>query len=352
MAVREVNGPAGAPWERPLGGALDRLVIESEALASNPLGDPNRRPLYVYRSPGVVSGAATDVPAVYVLQGFSGQVDMWLSRPGLDLTDIERLDALWATPEQAAPDAVVVFVDAWTSLGGSQFLNSSATGNYTDYICDEIVPFVDARYPIDPSRRAVAGKSSGGYGAMVLPMLRPGIFSALATHCGDALFEVGYVPDFPKAVRALRDGFDGSYERFLEAYRSRERFDYERFGDALNMYAMAACYSPDPSEPTAVQLPFDVRTGRLVPDVWQRWLEHDPVRMAPNHAETLRALKLIYIDAGLHDEYHLDLGAQAFADTLGDLDIGSVFELYPGGHRGTSYRYPPAIRRLLEALSG
>jgi Putative esterase len=351
MAVKEVTGLAGAPWEAPLKGVLDRLVIESEVLAGNPLGDPARRPLYVYRSPGVVDGSAVDVPCVYVLQGFSGQVDMWLSRPGLDLTDIERLDRLWSAPAPA-PDAVVVFLDAWTSLGGSQFLNSTATGNYSDYICDEILPFIDARYPTDPRRRAVAGKSSGGYGAMVLPMLRPGLFAALASHCGDSLFEVGYIPDFPKAVRALRDDFNGSYVNFLQEYRARERFDFDRYGDALNMYAMAACYSPDPAEPTAVQLPFETRTGRLIPEVWGRWLEHDPVRMAPLHAQALKALKLIYIDAGLHDEYHLDLGAQAFADTLAELGIGSDFELYPGGHRGTGYRYPPAIRKLLEALNG
>jgi S-formylglutathione hydrolase FrmB len=350
MAVREVTGLAGAPWERPLSGALDRYVIESDALAGNPLGDPARRPLYVYRSPGVRDGSATDVPAVYVLQGFSGQVDMWLTRPGLDLSDIERIDALWSSA--GPPEGIVVFLDAWTSLGGSQFLNSSATGNYTDYICDELIAFVDAHYPTDPAKRAVAGKSSGGYGAMVLPMLRPGVFSALATHCGDALFEVCYLPDFPKAVRALRDTFNGSYETFLQDYATRERFEFERFADPLNMYAMAACYSPDSSAAIKVALPFDTRTGRLIPGVWERWLEHDPVRMAPRHADTLRALKLIYVDAGLYDEYHLDLGAQAFADVVSELGASCDLELYPGGHRGTSYRYPPAIRKLLEALDG
>jgi len=40
--IREVEGPAGAPWERPLHGTLDRLVVESEAPAGNPLDDPSR----------------------------------------------------------------------------------------------------------------------------------------------------------------------------------------------------------------------------------------------------------------------------------------------------------------------
>ena len=145
MALHEAEGPVGAPWERPLAGVVDRFAVESELLAQNPLGDPSRRPLYVYRSPGVVSGKASGpVPSVYVIQGFTGQADMWLSRTPFEPTMIERLDAMFASGE--CPDAIVVFVDAWTSYGGSQFLDSPGTGNYHTYLCDEIVPWVDEHY--------------------------------------------------------------------------------------------------------------------------------------------------------------------------------------------------------------
>src|ERR1700722_20018664 len=186
MALRELEGPPGAPWERPLAGALDRLVVESERLAGNPLGDPSSHPLYVYRPPG--SGHA-ELPSVYVIQGYTGQLDMWLARSAFEPTVIERVDALFAGGE--CPPAIVVFVDAWTSRGGSQFLNSSSTGRYLDYLCDEVVAFVDSHYPTAASRapRGIAGKSSGGYGAMVARMLRPDVFGALGSHAGDALFE-------------------------------------------------------------------------------------------------------------------------------------------------------------------
>ena len=52
MSLRERDGAAGAPWERPLHGTLDRLVVESELLAGNPLGDPAHRPLWVYLPAG------------------------------------------------------------------------------------------------------------------------------------------------------------------------------------------------------------------------------------------------------------------------------------------------------------
>jgi enterochelin esterase-like enzyme len=155
MSLKAVDGPPGAPWDRALHGRLDELVVESELLAGNALGDSARRPHYVYRSPG--AGAAGPVPSVYVIQGFTGQVDMWKGRSTFEPTMIERLDAMFA--QGGCPEAIVVFVDAWTSRGGSQFLNSSATGPYLDYLCDEIVPFVDERYPThaDRDRRGLAG---------------------------------------------------------------------------------------------------------------------------------------------------------------------------------------------------
>ena len=174
------------------------------------------RPLYVYRPPGLASGSDY-VPSVYVIQGFTGQLDMWLSRSAFEPTMIERLDAMFAAGE--CPDAIVVFVDAWTSRGGSQFLNSSSTGRYLDYLCDEVIPFVDERYPTLAGRdhRGLSGKSSGGYGAMVVPMLRPDVFGALASHAGDALFECCYLPDFPAVARQLRDEFQGSFRGLTRA---------------------------------------------------------------------------------------------------------------------------------------
>jgi hypothetical protein len=352
VAAREIQGQPGPPWTRPLQGALDELVIESDALADNPLGDPARRPLYVYRSPGVAGGKhRARVPAVYVIQGYSGQVDSWLGRVAFEPNIVERIDAMFAAGE--TPEGIVVFVDAWTSLGGSQFLNSAGTGRYLDYLCDDVVGFVDARYPTLASRdhRGIAGKSSGGYGAMVAPMLRPDVFGALASHAGDALFEACYLRDFPAVARTLRDGFDGSIELMLERLAAADHFDWSAFGGPLSLYAYAAAYSPDPDTPGAVRLPFDVTTGRLDDEVWAQWLEFDPVRMAPRHAEALVSMRRIYLDAGKRDDFYLDLGAQAFAQELDKIGAQYTLELFDGTHGGISYRYPGAIRELLLALA-
>jgi hypothetical protein len=73
--------------------------------------------------------------------------------------------------------------------------------------------------------------------------------------------------------------------------------------------------------------------------------------MAPAHADALRSMRRIYLDAGRSDEYYLDLGAQAFAGELDALGVEHTLELFDGKHGGLTYRYPGAIRELVVALS-
>jgi enterochelin esterase-like enzyme len=350
MALTKADGLPGPPWDRELEGTFEKLVVESELLAGNPLGDPSRRPLYVYQ-PGVVTASSDRFPTVYLIQGMTGQLDMWLGRSAFEPMMIERVDALFE--KEGVPPAIVVFVDAWTTYGGSQFINSLATGPYMDYLCDEVVPFIDANYPTIPDggHRGLTGKSSGGYGAMVVPMLRPDVFGALVSHAGDALFEACYQVEFPAVVRLLRDRYEGSYDVFWERFRNAERFDFKLFGGPLDAYAMAACYSPDPDNLGKAILPFEISTGRLIPEVWERWLAWDPVRMAPDHLDALAGMKLIHLEGGRKDEYFLDLGAQAFAAELDKGGIAHTLELFEGTHMGLQYRYPGAIRALAEALT-
>ncbi len=340
----------GPPWSTPLAGSLDRLVVESDLLAGNPLGDPVRRPLYVMRPPGVELDHPRPLPTIYVIQGFTGQLDMWSNRTPFEPTFIERVDELLASPE--CPDAIVVMADCWTSYGGSQFLDSTGTGPYQSYLCDEVVPFIDERYPTaaDRDHRGITGKSSGGYGAMVVPMMRPDVFGALASHAGDGLFELSMMPLFADVARALRDDFDGSYDTFFERVAAADHFDFNDFGSTIELYGYAAAYSPDPERPGKALLPFEIGSGRPIPEIWQLWLDKDPVRMAPGHADALRSMRRIYLDAGRGDEYCLDLAAEAFSNELKKLDVDHTLELFDGKHGGITYRYPGAIRELITAL--
>jgi hypothetical protein len=338
------------PWSHRFAGRFDEHAFESEVLRDNPLGDPHVRPLWVYLPPGYDDEPDRRYPSIYVIQGLTGQLDMWRNRSAFRKTFPELADELFTSAE--SPPCLLVFVDAWTSLGGSQFIDSPGTGRYHTYLCDELVPFVDSRYRTlaEASHRGIAGKSSGGYGAMVNPMLRPDVFGGLATHAGDALFEACYLPAFRDSVRTLRDDYDGSFERFWDDFRNRPAGSKESDWTLLNDWCMAACYSAD--EDGTVQLPYDTDTGELRPEIWERWLAWDPVRMAPRRADAVRSLQAIYIDAGTRDQFFLDLGAEAFRRALADLGVTDVqFELFDATHSAIEYRYPLAINYLAHRLA-
>jgi len=340
------------PWHAELAGRLDMATIDSTVLRGNPLGDSHTRPIMVQLPPGY-DESDQRYPVVYQLQGYAGHVGMWLNRKAFRQPAVELIDAALASED--VPPGIVVYVDCWTAVGGSQFLDSPATGRYHSYLCDEVVPWVDARYRTlaDRDHRAIAGKSSGGYGAMITPMLRPDLFGALATHAGDALFEVCYQPWFPQTARLLRDLYDGDMAKFLADFRSRIPMTREGDDDLMETYGCAASYSADPDG--TVRLPFDA-TGAPVPEVWDRWLAKDPVRMTrePDNAEALRSLRALWIDAGASDDYYLDLGAAAFQAAVLDAGVPADrvhYELFDGTHAAIEYRYPLAISWLLRQLS-
>jgi S-formylglutathione hydrolase FrmB len=277
-------------------------------------------------------------------------VDAWFNVGPWTPSYAERIEAL-------APDAVVVLIDAFTAVGGSQFLDSPAIGNYHTYLCDEIVPYVDANFPTLTARehRGIQGKSSGGYGAMITPLLRPDLFGGLATHAGDALFETCYARDFAPAMRALRDEYDGSWDAFWEDFRSGRPVLSKPSDEVLvNTYAMSAAYSA--REDGTIDFPVDPETAEVDPEVWARWLRFDPVLLAreERHRETLRSMRAIWIDAGRSDEYYLELGAVAFHREVmaaGVPDERVHFELFDGTHSGLTWRYPLSLAFLVAGLS-
>ena len=339
------------PWSAELAGRLDEHLIASQLLRANPLGDPYERPLWVYVPPGYDDEPGRRFPSIYVLQGYTGHVAMWRNRTAYRQPFPETADQVFA--RQEAPPAIVVYVDAWTAYGGSQFVDSPGTGRYHSYLCDEIVAWVDARYRTLASRdhRGVMGKSSGGFGAMITPMLRPDLFGGLATHAGDALYELCYVPEFAKAVRFLRE-YEGDILRWWEDFRSRVAFSKEEDDVLLMLLGVTACFSA--RQDGTPELPFDPRTGVLRDEVWQRWLDWDPTRMVPRYVNAMRSLRAIWIDAGTKDEWFLDIGAQAFRQALAEAGVADEvvhFGLFDAKHGGIDYRYPLSLAWLTNRLA-
>lgn len=318
---------------------VEILEFESRVLRGNGAGDPARRRIPVYLPPSYPRGRC---PVYYVLTGFTGFGEMLLARGPWAESLPERLDRLIRARQM--DEAIVVMPDCFTRYGGSQYLNSTATGRYEDHLLRELVPEVDRRYRTD-GRRAVLGKSSGGYGALVLGMRHPDVFQALACHSGDLYFEYCYLPDFPKAVDTLRK--HGGLDRFLRAWEKMPKRLRGDIHPALNTIAMAACYSPRGRKP---ELPFDLETGEIRAAVWRRWKAWDPIEMLGRYARNLKRLKLVYLDCGTRDQYALHHGARLFARKARRLGVRVVHEEFDDDHTNIAYRYDRSLGLLSRAL--
>lgn len=321
-------------------------TIASNVLRGNPLGDPFVRRVPVYLPPDYHEGD-TRFPSVYVLTGFTGRGTMLLNDSPWDETLPQRMDRLIA--ERKVQPMILVMPDCFTRIGGSQYLNSSAVGRYEDHVIQELVPYIDQNYRTIPDRnsRAVVGKSSGGYGSVILAMRHPDLFGLMGSHSGDMYFEYCYKPDIITALRGLKKF--GGLAKFWNEFRTIRPKDRD-FHATLNTLAMAACYSPNPEAPQGFDLPFDLETGELRDDVWARWLRWDPVYIVEQYADALRSLRLLYLDAGLRDEFNLQYGARIFGKRLKELGIPFVFEEFDDGHMNVQYRYDVSLKAVSDAI--
>jgi S-formylglutathione hydrolase FrmB len=327
--------------------AAGRVVVHrvaSRVLRDNPLGDPADRDLYVYLPAGF--DPKKSYPALLALVGFTGTGGMLFNLDPLGEDLGRRLDRLIASG--AMPPCVVAAPDCFNRLGGSQYINSSAIGPYEDYLFDEIIPFVEKEVRV--SGWAVFGKSSGGYGSIVLGMRHPDRFRALACHSGDANFELCYSQDVPRALDAFRAA--GGPTAWLEAYWSDSNRHRKQHHPPLDFIAMAAHYSPNPASPhLGIDFPYDLETGVFRPDVWERWRAWDPVNMVDKHMDALKKLALVYVDCGTKDEFTLHWGARALVHKMKEGGVHVVSEEFDDGHMSISYRYDASLPLLVKAIA-
>jgi len=322
-------------------------TFESTCLKNNPLKDPFIRNLIIYLPPDYVR-SKQDYPVLFLLSGFSGKGIMFLNQEAFSESIDERLNRLIQT--NRIEPMIVVMPDCFTYYGGSQYRNSHATGNYETYLVNELVPYVKKNYRVKDNRShwAIAGKSSGGYGALTIAMRHCDIFGILACHSGDMGFEYCYQPDFPQTMIEIEK--QGGILEFMQKFYTLPKKDSNSFL-ALNIIAMAAAYSSNKKIcPHFIDFPFDLKTGELRSDVWQKWLNCDPIHMLNSYENAVRQLK-IFIDCGIKDEYRLYAGSRIFSAKLKKYNIDHVYEEFNDTHMKINYRYDRSLEFISESMS-
>lgn len=323
-------------------------IIDSSALANNPLGDSSQRRLLVYTPPGYDAEGSRRYPVLYFLHGFTGDAAAMVSSRPWERNVVQRMDGLIA--EGRIPHAILAVVDGFTRLGGSQYVNSIHNGNYADYVAQEIVAHVDHRYRTIAREggRAIFGKSSGGFGAIHLTVEYPGTFAAFASHSGDMYFSGVYPQTFADVQRTLeRHNFD--IAAFVAAFEKKPKRSQPEHV-TMEIVGYAAAYSPGARKAFAIDLPFDRASGELREDVWARWLAFDPAECVKEKAARLRRLRLRYLDCGRRDEYGLDIGARVLAKRLKEAGIEARHEEFDDTHGNVTYRYEVSLPALCEVL--
>lgn len=333
-----------------LRGRIELPHLESELLSGNVLGDPELREVLVYLPPGYDDDERRRYPTLVVLPAYAAGHRSLMSYRVWEPDLFERYERLLSRGE--VPEAILVAPDCMTRWGGSQFIDSAATGPYQRYVVEEVIPFVDERYRTIPERasRAVVGRSSGGYGALRLGIDRPEAFAVYGSHAGDCAFEVSIRPSFTAAAIAI--GRAGGPARFLTRFEERGPRGSADFL-AIMTIATAACYAPAIDAPFPhCELPFDLETALPIDDVWSRWLEHDPLVRLERDAEAMKGAAYVFLDAGDRDEHGLQFGARLVADRLRQRGVEVLHEEFEGTHRGTAHRYDRSLPLLLGALAG
>jgi S-formylglutathione hydrolase FrmB len=246
------------------------------------------------------------------------------------------------------PPVRVVLPDVMTAVGGSQYLDSEGIGQYATWIAEELPAFVESHYA-GTGQWAATGSSSGGYGALVLAMTRPGRFQAIAAHSPDAAFEVCYPPDFPVAVESIRDA--GGLDAWWSDFSTRDTLLNSDHA-VLGVVGMSCAYSPRKDRvPLPCTLPVDLETGATREAVFEKWLSHDPLRMIPNHVEALGGLKGLLLDVGRRDEFRLQVGARLMRKAMDTAGLDCHFVEHDGGHFRLKSRLDLSIPWLAQRLS-
>jgi S-formylglutathione hydrolase FrmB len=334
---------------QPVKGRLETILVASEAIANNILGDPTTRQVMVYLPEGY-DESIEEYPLLVDIAGFTGSGLAHGGWKAFAESVPQRVDRLIDAGKMGK--VIVAMPDCFTSLGGNQYINSSVLGNWADFLTLEMVPEIERQFRVlkGKDHKGLFGKSSGGYGAIVHGMKYADHWGAIACHSGDMDFDLAYRSDFPKTLMHL-SRYGGSVEAFMQKLQSGRKIGGDEM-HTLMILAMAATYDPAPELPFGVRLPVNSQTCELDDEAWQRWLTWDPVRMIESEEcqENLKQLKAVFIDCGSQDQYSLVFGARRLVSRLTSLGIAHTYDEFSDNHSSIDYRMDMSLPFLYEAL--
>jgi S-formylglutathione hydrolase len=324
----QVEGKVALPLEdfQP----VNTFKIPAPALENNLIGEATEREIRVYLPP---SYGIPDkrFPVIYYLPGY-GDGDIL----GIRLPD--SMDALIQNGK--VNEMIVVVANGINRPGGSFYVNSPVTGNWEDFIVQDVVGYMDSHYRTlaQAESRGITGHSMGGFGALNIAMHHPEVFSAVYSMSPGLFDEDGLSESQIFESETLIRNFI-KYEGRL-AVVPLEEAQQTMFPSpqpfALS-YGLAFAPNPD-RHPPYYDYPFTEVDGQLVRDdkIWQRWESGfgGIADEAKQYKENFLNLKGIVVDYGKYDEYNwIPKGCIYFGEQLSSLGIPVKVDEYNGSHQ-------------------
>ncbi|MFZ0826547.1 MAG: alpha/beta hydrolase-fold protein [Verrucomicrobiia bacterium] len=295
------------------------IKLNSRALENNALHDPSVRSVVIFCPAQATNGQP--LPVLYYLPGFGNSADDFIKHPGPWLKFTQKV------ADEISP-MIVVIVDGHTRWGGSQYLNSPAQGNYSDYVCDEIIAVVEAQHPVPESgiRRVIAGHSSGGFGALRLGMARQNLFDGVLALSPDSDFPTSHLPLVK--IAAVTNVPLAEIDRM-----ARGEVPVPENGDLTYVLSLSAAYAPRGwFHRGQFEWICDFQ-GNIRPAVWQRWLDNDPLTIVrKKKARAFGVNQSIYLDGAAQDEFSANVGARKISEVLMENQVRCAFYEPPGHH--------------------
>lgn len=172
------------------GNALPRSRVEKITLHSKALKKDMK--VNVYLPKGYSKNAK--YPVWYAIHGYTGNEDSWINDQNIGLKADELLDqnkinpVIIVSPQidnsygiNSSKETKMLFVDP---NAGKDPKYAFFIGMYEDYLCKELIPYIDANYSTVASGegRYIGGISMGGFVALHLAFYYEGMFSKVGGH--------------------------------------------------------------------------------------------------------------------------------------------------------------------------
>lgn len=332
-------------------GTYDVINIPAPSLRNNLVGTDTIQKIGIYLPPSYNSSKKS-YPVVYFLLGYQTKV----RESNAEIFNIME--------DETVKEMIYVEISGYNLYKGSMYTNSPVTGNWEDYVTNDVITYVDKNYRTIPEKasRGLIGHSMGGLGAFNISLKHPDKFSAVELMSP----AIGADDDFMKLLFP-NDSTIISLKKLSNKMEGIHRNDYAKIltsemneiGDYWLIVACGVAFAPDTEQPLLMALPFNFNkdgTFEKNESVWELWRKGfgEFAQKVKQYKENLKLYTYYGMDVGYYDQLVVNVKAvKKLSFYMSEENIPHSVYLYNGDHwnrmdKNLEYRIMPEMSIYLQ----